>query len=61
MIKDLAAAYHAECLASCQELLELQKKWDEVSNKMKDFDEVFFTRASYWFHIVLSVPLLRSS
>ncbi|CAN4077047.1 unnamed protein product [Withania somnifera] len=32
MIKDLAAIYHAECLAYCQELLELQKKVEEVSN-----------------------------
>ncbi|KAF3450543.1 hypothetical protein FNV43_RR06630 [Rhamnella rubrinervis] len=31
LIKELAAAYHAECLAYCQELLELQRKWDEVS------------------------------
>ena len=30
LIKELAAVYHAECLAYCQELLELQKKWDEV-------------------------------
>ncbi|XP_009787375.1 uncharacterized protein LOC107800346 isoform X2 [Nicotiana tabacum] len=29
MIKDLAAIYHAECLAYCQELLELQKKVEE--------------------------------
>ncbi|KAI5442139.1 hypothetical protein KIW84_011269 [Lathyrus oleraceus] len=29
LIKDLAAAYHAECLQYCQELLELQTKWDE--------------------------------
>lgn len=31
LIKELAAVYHAECLAYCQELLELQRKWDEVS------------------------------
>ncbi|KAF3449966.1 hypothetical protein FNV43_RR06045 [Rhamnella rubrinervis] len=30
LIKELAAAYHAECLAYCQELLELQRKWDEI-------------------------------
>ncbi|XP_028226124.1 uncharacterized protein LOC114407277 isoform X1 [Glycine soja] len=30
LIKDLAAVYHAECLAYCQELLELQTKWEEV-------------------------------
>ncbi|PON82364.1 hypothetical protein TorRG33x02_218590 [Trema orientale] len=29
LIKELAAVYHAECLAYCQELLELQRKWDE--------------------------------
>lgn len=32
LIKDLAAVYHAECLAYCQELLELQRKWEEVRN-----------------------------
>ncbi|CAL5090309.1 unnamed protein product [Urochloa decumbens] len=30
LIKDLAAAYHAECIASCKELLQLQRKWEEV-------------------------------
>ena len=30
LVKELAAAYHAECLLYCQELLELQRKWDEV-------------------------------
>ncbi|KAF8753205.1 hypothetical protein HU200_011652 [Digitaria exilis] len=30
LIKDLAAACHAECIASCKELLQLQRKWDEV-------------------------------
>ncbi|OVA09468.1 hypothetical protein BVC80_8185g8 [Macleaya cordata] len=30
MIKDLAAVYHAECLAYCRELLELQRKWEEA-------------------------------
>ncbi|THG18006.1 hypothetical protein TEA_001401 [Camellia sinensis var. sinensis] len=30
LIKDLAAVYHAECLAYCQELLELQRKWEET-------------------------------
>ncbi|XP_062096430.1 uncharacterized protein LOC133802174 [Humulus lupulus] len=29
LIKELAAVYHAECLAYCQELLELQRKWNE--------------------------------
>jgi hypothetical protein len=30
LIKELAAAYHAECVARCKELLELQRKWEEV-------------------------------
>lgn len=34
LIKDLAAVYHAECLAYCQELLELQRKWEEVRWKI---------------------------
>ncbi|KEH17814.1 hypothetical protein MTR_8g006645 [Medicago truncatula] len=29
LIKDLAVAYHNECLHYCQELLELQTKWEE--------------------------------
>ncbi|KAK4270998.1 hypothetical protein QN277_019758 [Acacia crassicarpa] len=29
LIKDLASAYHTECLSYCQELLELQRKWEE--------------------------------
>ncbi|XP_057949254.1 uncharacterized protein LOC131144569 [Malania oleifera] len=29
LIKELAAVYHAECLSYCQELLELQRKWEE--------------------------------
>ncbi|CAH8345361.1 unnamed protein product [Eruca vesicaria subsp. sativa] len=29
LIKDLAAAYQAECVAYCRELLELQKRKDE--------------------------------
>lgn len=32
MIKELGAVYHAECLAYCQELLELQRKLEEVRN-----------------------------
>ncbi|KAM0864709.1 hypothetical protein ACQ4PT_043742 [Festuca glaucescens] len=31
LIKELAAAYHAECLACCKELLQLQRKWEEAS------------------------------
>ena len=30
LIKELAAAYHAECVACCEELLQLQRKWEEV-------------------------------
>ncbi|KAF3778946.1 hypothetical protein EJ110_NYTH42432 [Nymphaea thermarum] len=30
LIKDLAAAYQAKCLTSCQQFLELQRKWEEV-------------------------------
>ncbi|KAG5515862.1 hypothetical protein RHGRI_036790 [Rhododendron griersonianum] len=33
LIKELAAVYHAECLAYCQELLELQRKREEVGKK----------------------------
>ncbi|KAJ0083106.1 hypothetical protein Patl1_11114 [Pistacia atlantica] len=38
LIKELAALYHAECLAYCQQLLELQKKWEEpfVDTKAPD-------------------------
>ncbi|KAL6991519.1 hypothetical protein U1Q18_009631 [Sarracenia purpurea var. burkii] len=35
LIKDLAAVYHAECLAYCQELLELQRKWEEPFTEIK--------------------------
>ncbi|KAI7741179.1 hypothetical protein M8C21_019358, partial [Ambrosia artemisiifolia] len=31
LIKNLAAVYHAECLAYCQELLELQRKCEEIT------------------------------
>ncbi|KAF0911521.1 hypothetical protein E2562_011151 [Oryza meyeriana var. granulata] len=30
LIKELAAAYHAECVACCKDLLQLQRKWEEV-------------------------------
>ncbi|KAJ8533562.1 hypothetical protein K7X08_006886 [Anisodus acutangulus] len=39
MIKDLAAIYHAECLAYCQELLELQKKVEESLIDMKTAED----------------------
>ncbi|XP_051221227.1 uncharacterized protein [Lolium perenne] len=35
LIKELAAAYHAECLACCKELLQLQRKWEEQHAKAK--------------------------
>ncbi|KAK1317386.1 hypothetical protein QJS10_CPA05g01499 [Acorus calamus] len=35
LIKDLASVYHAECLNSCQELLALQRKWDELCEERK--------------------------
>ncbi|XVF25437.1 hypothetical protein REPUB_Repub13aG0212300 [Reevesia pubescens] len=40
LIKELAAVYHAECLAYCQELLELQKKWDEPFINVKSSDDL---------------------
>ncbi|KAK9223589.1 hypothetical protein WN944_012034 [Citrus x changshan-huyou] len=39
LIKELAALYHAECLAYCQELLELQKKWEEPFVETKPPDD----------------------
>ncbi|KAK8945951.1 hypothetical protein KSP40_PGU009375 [Platanthera guangdongensis] len=33
LIKDLAAAYHAECIACGQELLQLQKIWEGKKRK----------------------------
>ncbi|KAK1291630.1 hypothetical protein QJS10_CPB17g02516 [Acorus calamus] len=35
LIKDLASVYHAECLNSCQELLALQRKWDELCEERR--------------------------
>ncbi|CAL9203396.1 unnamed protein product, partial [Musa hybrid cultivar] len=35
LIKELAAAYHAECLACCQKLLQLQRKWEEEQQYIK--------------------------
>ncbi|GLT59179.1 hypothetical protein SLA2020_320140 [Shorea laevis] len=40
LIKELAAVYHAECLAYCQELLELQKKWEEPLIDIKSPDDL---------------------
>ncbi|WOH12054.1 hypothetical protein DCAR_0831553 [Daucus carota subsp. sativus] len=39
LVKDLAAAYHAECLAYCQELLELQRKCEESIIDVKVAEE----------------------
>ncbi|XVE88419.1 hypothetical protein DITRI_Ditri19aG0068400 [Diplodiscus trichospermus] len=39
LIKELAAVYHAECLAYCQELLELQKKRDEPFIDVKSLND----------------------
>ncbi|XP_042397190.1 uncharacterized protein LOC121987488 [Zingiber officinale] len=35
LIKELAAAYHAECLAYCQKLQQLQRKWEEEQQYIK--------------------------
>ncbi|XP_042509015.1 uncharacterized protein LOC122084658 [Macadamia integrifolia] len=40
LIKDLAAVYHAECLSYCQQLLELQRKWEEPVVDSKAFEDV---------------------
>ncbi|XP_021904643.1 uncharacterized protein LOC110819676 [Carica papaya] len=40
LIKELAAAYHTECLAYCQELLELQKKREEPFLDAKTSEDV---------------------
>ncbi|KAJ4773679.1 hypothetical protein LUZ62_036362 [Rhynchospora pubera] len=29
LIKELASAYHGECRKYCQDLLQLQRKWEE--------------------------------
>ncbi|XP_038722821.1 uncharacterized protein LOC120014819 [Tripterygium wilfordii] len=48
LIKELAAVYHAQCLSYCQELLELQKKWEEpfVDTKTPDDSRKETTRRS---------------
>ncbi|XBH82988.1 uncharacterized protein LOC119294878 [Triticum dicoccoides] len=49
LIKDLAAAYHAECVACCKELLELQRKWEEeqcVEAKMPEVPKPSSTKPS---------------
>ncbi|GAV56613.1 hypothetical protein CFOL_v3_00155 [Cephalotus follicularis] len=40
LIKELAAVYHAECLAYCQQLLELQNKSQEPFNDLKAPDDL---------------------
>lgn len=65
LIKELAALYHAECLTYCQELLELQKKWDEVRNTaflvqlciymLQCFHFVLYFIILTWICIVISV------
>ncbi|KAI4297618.1 hypothetical protein L6164_037502 [Bauhinia variegata] len=39
LIKELAAVYHAECLTYCQELLELQRKWNEPFIDLKPLED----------------------
>ncbi|CAM8890799.1 unnamed protein product [Rhodiola kirilowii] len=39
LIKELAAAYHAECLACCRELLELQKNTEEPMFDFKTLED----------------------
>ncbi|KAL5577294.1 hypothetical protein UlMin_018993 [Ulmus minor] len=39
LIKELAAAYHAECLEYCQELLELQRKPEEPFVDLKALED----------------------
>ena len=56
LIKDLAALYHAECLTYCQELLELQKKWDEVRNTAFLFQLCIYMLQ--FFHFVLYFIIL---
>lgn len=57
LIKDLAAVYHAECLTYCQELLEVQKKLEEVSFKFvvsscKCFHFLYVKSLSFFLYIV---------
>ncbi|XP_031505038.1 uncharacterized protein LOC116267451 isoform X1 [Nymphaea colorata] len=40
LIKDLAAAYQAKCLTSCQQFLELQRKWEEPNSGNKTLEEM---------------------
>jgi len=56
LIKDLAAVYHAECLAYCQELLELQTKWEEV--KCNSFSSIICYISLINFRASLTVGIL---
>ena len=53
LIKDLAAVYHAECLKYCRELMELQRKWEEVRNLLNEINICFYCL----FQIMTSVQL----
>ncbi|XP_020241104.1 uncharacterized protein LOC109819687 isoform X2 [Asparagus officinalis] len=49
LIKDLAAAYHAECVSYCKELLQLQKNWEKqqyAERRIRDGSEKQRTRPS---------------
>ncbi|XP_057247214.1 uncharacterized protein LOC104901260 isoform X2 [Beta vulgaris subsp. vulgaris] len=39
LIKELAAAYHAECLGYCHELFQLQRRWEETNKEIKSFED----------------------
>lgn len=60
MIKDLAAIYHAECLAYCQELLELQKKAEEVSNIVLQLLCSFYFEEGRCFHLCCEIHASRN-
>ncbi|CAN6465498.1 unnamed protein product [Victoria cruziana] len=40
LINDLAAAYQAKCLTSCQQFLELQRKLEEPNSGSKTLEEM---------------------
>ena len=61
MIKDLAAIYHAECLAYCQELLELQKKAEEVSNIVLQLLCSFYFEEGPCFHLSCEIHASRNN
>lgn len=59
MIKDLAGIYHAECLTYCRELLELQKKAEEVSNILLQLLYSFHFEEGPCFHLCLVKFMLQ--